>query len=166
MAGKQFNSPADRKWQRRYQLIQERKDTYWEIDQAKRERRKANKKNFFWGGRGFKLDQIVSGRKVAVVCANKKEADEVLSVIKKERPEWGLGGVPIDDFWYFYGPEVAFGLCESSFPFADERYLRVDSRQYFAVNGYEIVDFYECCEVKDLGEMDGLDVMNTLFGMG
>ena len=62
MAGKQFNSPADRKWQRRYQLIQERKDIYWEIDQAKRERRKANKKNFFWGGRGFKLDQIASGR--------------------------------------------------------------------------------------------------------
>ena len=71
MAGKQFNSPADRKWQRRYQLIQERKDIYWEVDQAKRERRKANKKNFFWGGRGFKLDQIVSGRKVAVVCTNK-----------------------------------------------------------------------------------------------
>ena len=133
MAGKQFNSPADRKWQRRYQLIQERKDTYWEIDQAKRERRKANKKNFFWGGRGFKLDQIVSDRKVAVVCTNKKEADEVLSVIKKERPEWGLGGVPIDDFWYFYGPEVAFGLCESSFPFADEDECKKVTEKLFEI---------------------------------
>ena len=85
-----------------------------------------------------------------------------MSVIKKECPEWSLG-VPTDDFWYFYGPEVAFGLCESSFPFEDERYLRVDSRLYFAENGYEIVDFNECCEVKDLGEMDGSDIFDILF---
>ena len=164
MARKQYNSPADRKWQRRYQLIQERKDLYWEIDQKKKERRKANKKNFFWGGRGFKLDQIMSGRKVAVVCTSKKEADEVLSVIKKEHPEWGFD-VPVDDFWYFYDPEIAFGLCEDPIllPYESRYYMRADSRRYFLENGYEIVDFYECCEVRDLGEMDGMDVFDVLF---
>ena len=161
MAKKQFNSPADRKWQRRYQLIQERKDTYWEIDQAKRERRKANKKNFFWGGRGFKLDILMSG-KIAVVCVNEKEVDEVLSAINKKYPEWGFRA-PSRDIWYFYGPEVVFGICESEFHPFHEKYMRIDTRSYFADIGYEVVDFYDCCEVKDLGEMEGLDVFDVLF---
>lgn len=161
MARKQFNSPADRKWQRRYQLIQERKDTYWEIDQAKRERRKANKKNLFCGRRGFKLDRLMS-KKIAVVCVNEKEAGEVIAAINKAHPEWGFN-FPTRDFWYFYGPEVVFGLCESEFHPFHEDYIRIDTRMYFANRGYEVVDFYDCCEVKDLGEIEGLDVFDVLF---
>ena len=100
-------------------------------------------------------------KKIAVVCVNEKETDEVLSAINKEYPEWGFNA-PSRDLWYFYGPEVVFGLCESDSPF-EEDYMRIDTRGYFARKGYEVVDFYDCCEVKDLGEMEGLDVFDILF---
>ena len=162
MAKKQFNSPSDRRWQRRYQLIQERKEANYEFDREKKERKKEKKreKGFFWKVGGFKLNRLMS-EKIAVACINEKEVSEVLSVFQKEHPEWGYN-IPPNDVLYFYGPEVVFGLCRSEF-YPHEEYMRIDSRRYFEGRGYEIADFYECCEMKDLGDINGYGTIDDLF---
>ena len=159
---KQYNSSADRRWQQRYQRVQERKDANWDYYQDKRDRKKMRTKKPFVFDRGFDVERI-GVDKTAVVCRSFREVEEVVHKIKKSHPEWGLVGEPID-LWTMYGPSVTFGtyLTESYFLYGN-RFVMVETENYHKFGGFRFLEFYECCPVKDLGEINQSDSVFAFF---
>lgn len=152
MGKKQYNSAADRKWLKRFQRIQERKEANWEYDQAKRECRKRAKGYYI--SQGFKPDRLLSG-KVAVICHSENQVRQVINEVKREKPDYcNLGNINEQAIWDYHKPEVALGLVyEEYYFFPGIVNLRAQTQTYFAESGYEIVDFYDCIPVRDLGEI-------------
>lgn len=162
MKGRQYNSAADRRWQQRYQRIVERKEANWDYDQAKRERRKNNK---IYVSSGFNPDRLFQG-KVAVVCSSERQIRQVLSETNKKYPYVCSYTANVSDIIFnMYGPTVAFGVCKRDrFYFDESPYLKIDSPQFFENAGFTVVDFYDCCLVKDLGGLDPeFDMLEMLF---
>lgn len=158
---KQYNSSADRRWQQRYQRVQERKDANWDYYQDKRDRKKMRTKKPFVFDCGFDVERI-GVDKTAVVCRSFREVQEVVHKINKLHPEWCLIGDPID-LWTTYGPCVTFGTYSTDYYFFEGRFVRVETENSHKFDGFRFLEFYECCPVKDLGAIEQSDSVCDFF---
>lgn len=158
MARKQYNSAADRRWQQRYQRIQERKDSVPGIETPREERRRRERKH--------KQIQYVSNRinvemiipdKTAFICENTSQIRQVYSAVRSKLP----GYTPFTTcdelemgFYFGTGAPMAIGIVTREMWYGDrETSLSVELVSYFERLGFEIMEFYMLLPVKDLGKV-------------
>ena len=167
-----FNSLVDRRWARHFQRVQERKDLYLDYDSGRKERREQRRKDVkearaYYTSYGFD-PQMMCTEKVAVSCHSYNELNAVIRETRRKFPEY----VPPDSdlarcFWNEQADETVVGICESEYWFLHSvKEIRDYGRSWFLSNGYEVVDFYDCCKARDLGRICAADSIDDLFGEG
>lgn len=168
MGKAKYNSASDRRWQQIFMRIQERKENNRDYDEEKRKRKNANRKNKgFYRPCGFIPDSLFTGKN-AVVCKSKAQLREVFNEAYKKYPayvrHWDL--VNTDVLWNSYSCNgvVTVGVCEMEDWWVFERaYLSVGDQKFFESRNYNIVDFYDCCPVQDLGDIRGAGDLSYLL---
>ena len=158
MARKQYNSAADRRWQQRYQRMQERKGSAPDIETPREERRRRERKH--------KQVQYVSNRinigmiipdKTAFICENTSQIRQVYNAMRSKRPEYVpfLTSNELEMSFYFgTGAPMAIGIVTREMWYGGrETSLSVELVSYFERLGFEIMEFYRLLPVKDLGKV-------------
>lgn len=164
MGKSQHNSAADRRWQQRYQRIQERKENVFDIETPREERRREKRTLY----RMSRIDiERMKPNKIAVRCTSPNQVRQLYYAVSKWRPEytrWRSAEVFEDSFYFCIDATV--GIITDSNPFFVTTEIRVDSKRYFIANGFEIIDFCELFPVKDLGEVRvGPESVEFLLGI-
>lgn len=164
MGKRQYNSSADRRWQQRYQRIQERKESSFDFETPREERRKA--KRTLYRMSGLDVDRVVQGN-VAVLCNSPEEVRRLYRAVELKKPEytrWRSEEGLIDSLYFC--PEPAVAIVTEDYAFFEETSIRIDSKRYFISKGFEIVDFAELTPVVDLGEFRcSSDPVESLLGI-
>lgn len=151
MGKKQYNSAADRRWQQRYQRIQERKDSGWDIETPRSERRR--QKRTLYNLRNINIDRLLN-EKVAVVCTNIEQARKLVKKAQNDAPNRCSFWIDtLTEMFAICDGVVAFGICTTDYWFGESESLRCETVGWFERKGYEIVDFYELMPVIDLGDI-------------
>lgn len=164
MAKRQFNSHADRRLIQHFQRVQAKKEANWDYDQSKRERKKT-KPRYQIGRSRFRIEMLESCD-VAVACRSRRELAEVFYAITKAKDKIYTIEINEERVWAEYGPLVYVSLYKypdwaSMLPIA----MWGSELEYFIDNGYSVREFFECCEVKDLGEIPDGCSLDSLFSI-
>lgn len=164
MGKRQYNSAADRKWQQRYQRIQERKENSFDFETPREERRKA--KRTLYRMSGLDVDRMVQGN-VAVLCNSPEEVRKLYRAVELKRPEY-TRYISEDELVYslYFCTEPAVAIVTEDYAFFEETSIKTSSKRYFISKGFDIVDFAELTPVVDLGEFRGSsDPVESLLGI-
>ena len=164
MGRKQYNSVADRRWQQRYQRIQERRESAPDFETSREERRRL--KATMYRASGIDAGKLIPN-KVAVLCTSAQQVRQLYLAVEKKYPRYtrwrSMSG--LEDSFYFYG-DAAVGIVTEDYPFFEETTIRVEPKRYFMSRGFEIIDFGELIPVVDLGEVRGSsDSVESLLGI-
>lgn len=164
MRRKQYNSAADRRWQQRYQRIQERKENVLDIETPREERRRMRATMYRTGQ--IDIKRIVPNR-VAVLCTSVQQVRQLYMAVEKQNPEYtrwrSVSG--LEDSFYFC-TDAAIGIITEDYPFFEETTIRVEPKQYYMSRGFEVIDFCELLPVKDLGRVQvEPEMMEFLLGI-
>lgn len=158
MARKQYNSAADRRWQQRYQRIQERKDSMpdYETPRGERRRRERKNKQIQYTSNRINVDIIIPD-KTAFICENETQIRQVYNAMRSKRPEYVpfLTSDELEMSFYFgTGAPMAIGIVTREMWYGiRETSLSVELVSYFERLGFEIMEFYRLLPVKDLGKV-------------
>lgn len=151
MAKMKYNSASDRRFQQRYQRIQERKESAMYVEDSRKARR-IEKKTL------YRIENIniqrMEPNKVAVRCSSLTQLSRLFMAVERNTPEytrWKSLPLLKDGFNFFYNPCV--GLITEDYAFFEETSIRIDEEQYFLHKGFEVLDFCELLPVKDLGSV-------------
>lgn len=158
MARKQYNSTADRRWQQRYQRIQERKDSMPDFETPREERRRCQRKHkqVQYISNRINVDMIIPD-KTAFICENTSQIRQVYNAVRSKLPgytqfttcDWLETG-----FYFCEGDSTAIGIVTMEMWYGGrETRLSVESVSYFERLGFEIMEFYRLLPVKDLGKV-------------
>ena len=164
MGRRQYNSAADRRWQQRYQRIQERKDSAPDTGTARDERRREKRTL-------YKTSQIdierMSPNKTAVLCISPIQVRQLYYAVSRWRPEYTKwGSVEWLEERFYYCSDATVGIITDNDLFFETTEIRIDSKRYFIAKGFEIIDFCELLPVKDLGEVRvGPESVEFLLGI-
>lgn len=151
MAKMKYNSASDRRFQQRYQRIQERKESALYVEDSRKVRR-LEKKTM------YRIENIniqrMEPNKIAVRCSTLTQLRRLFLAVEKGTPEYTKWRslLSLDDSFYFYS-NPCIGLITEEYAFFEETNIRVDEEQYFLYKGFEIVDFCELLPVIDLGNV-------------
>ena len=151
MGRKQYNSAADRRWQQRYQRIQERKENVFDIETT-REGRRREKKTLYRTTR-IDIERLIPN-KIAVLCTSPNQVRQLYYAVSKWKPEYTSwrSADGLEDTFYFCD-DASVGIITDDNSFFETTDMRVESKRYFIAHGFEIIDFYELLPVKDLGKV-------------
>lgn len=156
MARIQPNSASDRRWSQRYQRVQERKEMYGDYQQEK-QRKKKQHKGAYTNPYGFNPEYLMK-LKTAVVCNSAEQVEAVIRSFKAKYPSSSYPPVSLaQELVLSTAGEVAFS-AENYIDWlvdVDHAYKMLDyaTPSYYFNKEYTLLDFYECCQVKDLGEI-------------
>lgn len=164
MAKMKYNSASDRRFQQRYQRIQERKESALDVEDARKARR-LEKKTM------YRIENIniqrVEPNKVAVRCSSLTQLRRLFLAVERNTPEytkWKPLSIIEDGFRFFSIPCV--GLITEDYVFFGETSIRIDEERYFLSKGFEIIDFCELLPVKDLGNVrKSAETVDFLLGV-
>lgn len=163
MGKKQYNSAADRRWQQRYQRIQDRKENVFDVETPRDERRR--QKRTLYNLKNINIDRLLN-EKVAVVCTTIEQARKIVIKAQSKAPSKCA-------FWIETLPEmysicdgvIALGIFTSSYWFGESESLTCEAPAWFERKGYEMIDFYDLMPVVDLGDIfQGEPSLDLLFG--
>ena len=157
MARKQYNSAADRRWQQRYQRIQERKDSAPDFETPRDERRRRGRKQrrVQYVSKPINVDMIIPD-KTAFICESASQIRQVYNALRSKHPEFTpYTSDELEMCFYFGTGEVtAIGVVTREMWYGgQETSLKVDTVSYFTRLGFEIMEFYRLLPVKDLGKV-------------
>lgn len=158
MARKQYNSTADRRWQQRYQRIQERKDSMpdFETPRDERRRRERKQRRVQYVSKPINVDMIIPD-KTAFICENTSQIRQVYNAMQSKRPEYApfLTSNELEmNFYFGTGAPMAIGIVTREMWYGGrETSLSVELVSYFERLGFEIMEFYRLLPVKDLGKV-------------
>ena len=158
MARKQYNSTSDRRWQQRYQRIQERKDSMpdFETPRDERRRRERKQKRVQYVSKPINVDMIIPN-KTAFICESASQIRQIYNAMRSKHPEYTP--FPTSDelemcFYFGTGEDSAIGVVTREMWYGGrETSLKVETVSYFARLGFEIMEFYRLLPVKDLGKV-------------
>lgn len=151
MAKMKYNSASDRRFQQRYQRIQERKESALCVEDSRKARRIEKKTMYRTGNINI---QRMEPDKVAVRCSSLTQLRRLFLAVERNTPEyirWTPLSIIEDGFHFLSIPCV--GLITEDYAFFEEIRIKVDEERYFLSKGFEIIDFYEILPVKDLGNV-------------
>ena len=158
MARKQYNSAADRRWQQRYQRIQDRKDSMpdYETPRDERRRRERKQRRVQYVSKPINVDMIIPD-KTAFICESASQIRQVYNAMRSKRPEYVpfLTSDELEMSFYFgTGAPMAIGIVTREMWYGGrETSLSVELVSYFERLGFEIMEFYRLLPVKDLGKV-------------
>lgn len=158
MARKQYNSAADRRWQQRYQRIQERKDSAPDIETPREERRRRERKHKKVQYTSNRINvELIIPDKAAFICENTSQIRQVYNAVRSKLPGY-TSFMTCDElemgFYFGTGTPMAIGIATMEVWYGGrETRLRVESVSFFERLGFEINEFYRLLPVKDLGKV-------------
>ena len=162
--GRKYNSSSDRRWEQRYQRIQDKKESQLDCPSVRSKRREENRK-----ARRAKLPALNIGRVVsgydAVICSSRSQLDTLVEVIKRHFGyEVGIIGIRND---------LQFGIEKFVVRVAmDYNWLNwvpvitIDNFELFSNTAFRLVDYYDLLPVNDLGKVQkSPDSVENLLGL-
>lgn len=164
MARSQYNSVADRKFQQRYQRIQERKESMWDIETPRDERRRQKRTQYKQPQ--INIDPLVNQR-IAVLCNTSIQIRQIYNALTRFNAAYTTWTtVSSLEVAIARIGVVAVGLIESEWFFEEGTVIRALSEQDFRNKGYEIISFHELVPVRDLGRVkESAETIDFLLGI-
>lgn len=151
MGKKQYNSAADRRWQQRYQRIQERKDFVRDVETPRSERRR--QKRTLYNLKNININRLLN-EKVAVVCTTIEQARKVITKAQSVAPNRCAFWIEtLQEMFSICDGVIALGIHTTDYWFGESENLKCETVAWFERRGYEIIDFYELMPVVDLGDI-------------
>ena len=82
MKNNKFTSAADRRWQKRYETIVQRKEMYWDLDQE-RKKKKAERKLMYKRDVELDFSKLCDKHLPAVVCNTRDKREHLLREVRR-----------------------------------------------------------------------------------
>ena len=143
MAKMKYNSASDRRFQQRYQRIQERKESALDIEDSRAARRR--EKKTMYRIQNINIERMKPD-KVAVRCSSPAQIKRLFLAAERYNRAYTMYKSMasfVDSYTFYHNPCV--GLITEDYAFFEDTNIRIDEERYFLYKGFEIVDF---CALK------------------
>lgn len=164
MAKMKYNSASDRRFQQRYQRIQERKESALYVEDSRKARR--IEKKTMYRIQNINIERM-EPNKVAVRCSSPVQIKRLFLAAERYNPGYtrfrSLQAY-VDGFILFTNPCI--GLATEDYTFFEDTFIRLEEERYFLSKGFEVIDFCELLPVKDLGNVrESSETVDFLLGI-
>lgn len=164
MAKMKYNSASDRKFQQRYQRIQERKESALYVEDSRKARR--IEKKTMYRIQNINIERM-EPNKVAVRCSSPVQIKRLFLAAERYNPDYTRFRslqTYVDGFILFTNPCI--GLSTENYTFFEDTFIRLEEELYFLSKGFEVIDFCELLPVNDLGNVrESSETVDFLLGI-
>lgn len=164
MAKMKYNSASDRRFQQRYQRIQERKESALYVEDSRKARR--IEKKTMYRTQNINIERM-EPNKVAVRCSSPVQIKRLFLAAERYNSDYTRFRslqTYVDGFILFTNPCI--GLATEGYAFFEDTFIRLEEERYFLSKGFEVIDFCELLPVKDLGNVrKSAETVDFLLGI-